>query len=491
MGETVLTGRYDIRGLAERDDSGERWLAADLALRRPVVIWLSPPDTRHGVPNGEDARVPRVVRVVHPNVLRTYDAGCAADRREFLVREFVEGTDLAALSRTRGPLPAEQVADVAVQLARGLDAIHATGAVLGRVEPTGQLLTRGGGVKIAALDTAVTVELRAGLHAGNPQYVAPERALGQPASAASDWYGVGCVLHLLLVGRPPFTGDAESVLLAHVSEPPTPVQRLRPDVDSRLADLVDALLAKDPGRRPASAAEFEARLAAPEPTAILPDLDADTHPAPLDPDTDAQVIRLAVPPALLRRRTPWITRARRLTGAGSVVTAVLVVVAGAVLFGATSEQAQSGSAALDIPPSHPVRASARTASPPPPQASTRRPSRDQTTPRPTVTPTTRLVSHSSPAADPAAPFRNLAALLRADRRAGNNQDLQSAATLLDRAADAAADGTTTTDLVGAAFGQLADAERAGSWHPSGPESTLLAALGYRSPTTRNHHRHDG
>lgn len=486
MGETVLTGRYDIRGLAERDDTGERWRAADLALRRPVVIWLSQPDTRTGVPNGAGGRVPLVARVVHPNVLRTYDAGFAADGRGFLVREFVEGTDLAALSRTCGALPAEQVADIAVQLARGLEAIHATGAVLGRVEPTGQLLTKGGGVKITALDAAQTVESGTGLHAGSPAYVAPERAFGQPASAASDWYGLGCVLHLLLVGRPPFTGDAESVLIAQVSESPTPVQRLRPDVDPRLAGLVDALLAKDPGQRPASAAEFEARLAAPEQTAILADLSGGAQPAPLDPDTDAHVIRLAVPPALRRRRTPLITRARRLTGAGSVVTAVLVVVAGAVLFGATNEQAQSGSAALDIPPSHKVP-SARLASPPPPQASTRRPSRDQTTPRPTVTPTTRPVSHSSPAADPAAPLRNLAALLRADRRAENNQDLQSAATLLDRAADR----TPATDLVGAAFGQLADAERAGSWHPSGPESTLLAALGYRSPTTRNHHRHDG
>ncbi len=116
VGDELLTGRYDIRGLLERDETDERWLAVDLAMRRPVVIWLSQPGRRIRVPDGKPAhgRLP-VAGVVHPNVLRMYDAGRAADGRDYLVTEFVEGTDLAALVRTRGPLPGAQVADVAVQ----------------------------------------------------------------------------------------------------------------------------------------------------------------------------------------------------------------------------------------------------------------------------------------------------------------------------------------------------------------------------------------
>ena len=327
MGDELLTGRYDIRGLLERDETGERWLAVDLAMRRPVVIWLSQPDPRIRVPDGKPAhgRLP-VAGVVHPNVPRMYDAGRAADGRDYLVTEFVEGTDLAE----------------------------------------------------------------------------PERTL---------------------------------VLAVPV---------------------------------------------------------ADTDPSRSDTATDVPVIRLTVPPPLFRRRTPIMARARRLTGAGSVVSAVIVVAAGAVLFGAAGEeQAQSTPASIDIRPSHPVRASARPSSPPRPRASsTGRPSRDEPTPRPTVV-TTSPVAHSSPAPDPAARLQDLAVLLRADRRAEHNQRVQSAASLLDQAAAAVTDSSPATDLVRSAFGQLADAERSDSWHPSGSESTALRALGYRSPTTiHRRSRHD-
>lgn len=189
MGGELLTGRYEIQALLVRDSSGEQWLAADLEMRRSVVIWLSRPDLRASSPVAAQAdRYPPIARVVHPNVARTYGAGRAADGRDYLVREFVDGTDLATLSRDRGPLPAGEVADLAVQLARGLDAVHAAGAVLGRVEPADQVLTSGGTVKIAGLDSAA-VGPAVGRPAGDPAYVAPERVAGHPASSAGDWYG--------------------------------------------------------------------------------------------------------------------------------------------------------------------------------------------------------------------------------------------------------------------------------------------------------------
>jgi serine/threonine-protein kinase len=485
VSDDLLTGRYDIRGLLERDAAGERWLAVDSAMRRPVVIWLSQPGPRIRHQDGKPAhhRFPVVARVVHPSVPRTYDAGRAADGRDYLVREFVEGTDLAALVRTRGPVEIGLVADVAVQLARGLEAIHATGAVLGRVEPGHLLLTDSGSVKITGLDNARTVGLGTGRPAGDPAYMAPEQASGQPASTASDWYGIGCVLHFLLVGRPPSTGDAESVLAWQTGEPL--------DAGARVARLLDRLLAKDPRQRPASATEFEACLAAePEQTLVLADPAVGTDPSQSDTVTDASVVQLTVPPPVFRRRTPVMARARRLTGAGSVVSAVIVVAAGALLFGtADQEQAQSSPASVDVRPSRPVRVSPRPSSPPLPRPSpTRRPSRDQPTPRPTAGATT---PPAGVVPDPAARLHSLAVLLHADWRTEHSQRLQSAATLLDQAVAAGAGSSPSAELVRTAFGQLADAERSDSWHPSRSESTLLGALGYRSPLgTHSHHRHD-
>jgi hypothetical protein len=343
VGDDLLTGRYDIRGLLERDETGEQWLAVDLAMRRPVVIWLSQPGPGTRLPDGMPAhgRLPAVAPVVHPSVLRTYDAGRAADGRDYLVREFVEGTDIAAL------------------------------------------------------------------------------------------------------------------------------------------------LARHPRRRPAPAPELDTRLATPpEQTLVLAVPDPKTDPSGVDTVTDAP---------LVRRRTPVMARARRLTGAGSVVSAVIVVAAGAMLFGAAGEeQAQGTPASIDVRPSRPVRASTQPSSPPHPRtSSTQRPSRNEPTPRPTAAPTTPPVTHSSPASDQAARLHSLAVLLHADRRAAHNQRVQSAATLLDQAAAAVTGSSPATDLVRAAFGQLADAERSDSWHPSGSESTLLRALGYSSPmTTQRHGRHD-
>jgi hypothetical protein len=167
------------------------------------------------------------------------------------------------------------------------------------------------------------------------------------------------------------------------------------------------------------------------------------------------------------------------------------VAAGAMLFGAADEeQGQGRPASIDVRPSHPVPARTQPSSPPVPRASSRRvTSRGEPTPRPAVVPT-RPVTQSSPAPDPAARLRSLAVLLRADRRAEHNQRLQSAVTLLDEAATAVTDGSPATDLVRAAFSQLADAERSDNWHPGRSESTLLGALGYRSPmTTHSHSRH--
>jgi hypothetical protein len=322
---------------------------------------------------------------MHSNVLGTYEAGRTGDGRDYLVRDFVEETDLAAMPRSRGPLPAAPVADVVVQRACGLEAAHATGAVLGRVDPTGPVLTE---------------------------------------------------------------------------------------------------------------AEFGARLGtATEQAVVLANPAAGTDLSPLAAVTGAPVVGPAASPALRRRRMPVMARARRLTGAGSVVSAIVVVVAGAVVFGADGQdQAPSGVTSAYVRPGHPVPTSARPSSPALPRASsTRRPSRDQPTPRATVVPTTRLVSDSRLTPDSAAQLRSLADLLRADRRAVRNQGVQSAATLLEQAAADITDGSTAAaaDLVHAAFGQLADAERTGSWRPSGPESVLLGSLGYQSPTTTHTHRgHD-
>ena len=92
---------------------------------------------------------------------------------------------------------------------------------------------------------------------GTAQYLSPEQAQGHAVAATSDLYSIGVMLYEMLCGRLPFEGDsAVSVALKHLSEPPTPISQLRPDVHPALESVVMAALAKDPAQRWQSAEDF-------------------------------------------------------------------------------------------------------------------------------------------------------------------------------------------------------------------------------------------
>src|SRR5262249_43790104 len=141
------------------------------------------------------------------------------------------------------------------------------------VKPANLLVTAGGEVKL--LDwglarvrpglTGCGESLSGGLWVGTADYMAPEQG-GAPhaADARADLDSVGCTWYKLLTGRPPFgTREYPSALdkiRAHAGAPVPPVRELRPDVPEALALLLDRLLAKAPGQRPASAGEIAAAL---------------------------------------------------------------------------------------------------------------------------------------------------------------------------------------------------------------------------------------
>src|SRR5689334_25354535 len=190
------------------------------------------------------AEAQAAARLMHPNVVATYDVG-SADDRVFLVMELVAGPDLAQLIRSAGLPSGKLVADIATQGARALDAAHAAGIVHRDVKPGNLLLAPDGTLKMTDFGIAKrsgneTTGL--GVLLGTASYVAPEQVRGGAATPASDWYSFGCVLHELLTGTPPFTGPtADVVMRQHLDAPPPPITRT--DVPAELAVLVTHLLA--------------------------------------------------------------------------------------------------------------------------------------------------------------------------------------------------------------------------------------------------------
>ena len=236
------------------------------------------------------ARFHREIRaaahLAHPNIVAALHAD-DINGTHFLVLEYVEGIDLAALVRQQGPLPVRQACEYVRQAALGLQHAHERGLVHRDIKPSNLLLASGepppesatGGsrsplsriVKILDLglarlteDACPTADLTgAGSVMGTPDYMAPEQAAdAHQADIRADLYSLGCTFYFLLTGQPPFpNGSLTQKLLWHQHSDPQPVERLRLDVPVGVSALLHRLLAKRPEDRYQAPAEVAAALA--------------------------------------------------------------------------------------------------------------------------------------------------------------------------------------------------------------------------------------
>jgi hypothetical protein len=255
--QVLIAGRYRLHDPIGRGAMGEVWRAVDETLGRTVAVKLLLP---HGSDPTSASRfrleAQTAGRLNHPYVVGVYDFG-EYDGRLFLVMELVEGDSLARRLTTAGPLPADEVARIAAQAAAGLAAAHHQGIVHRDIKPANLLLDADGSLKIGDFGIARFVDdpsgalTTTGQIVGTSLYLAPERALGQPAGPACDVYALGCVLYQLLTGRPPFQADtAVAILHQHLDTAPVPPRQLGAGLPPAFENYLLGLLAKQPKDRP-------------------------------------------------------------------------------------------------------------------------------------------------------------------------------------------------------------------------------------------------
>ncbi|HEV7961351.1 MAG TPA: protein kinase [Actinoplanes sp.] len=261
----VLSDRYQLTERIAAGGMGEVWRGTDVLLKREVAVKVLLPSL---VSDAEfiarfriEARTMAALR--HPGIVQIYDYGADAvvdgNRLDYLVMEYIEGAPLSKWIRETGKLGVTQTMSVVTQAARALHVAHSAGIVHRDVKPS-NLLVRPDGVIVlvdfgVARSTDATGITATNMIMGTADYMAPEQAVGQPVSAATDIYALGAVAYCCLAGRPPFTGDNPlQVVTQHLqSEPPTlPVT----EIPAPVAALVTRALAKDPADRYPSAAAF-------------------------------------------------------------------------------------------------------------------------------------------------------------------------------------------------------------------------------------------
>jgi eukaryotic-like serine/threonine-protein kinase len=240
--------------------------AEDIQLGRPVALkFLAPELVRDPAAKARFLTEARAASALdHANLCTIYEAGESEDGLLFLAMPRYDGESLERRI-ARGSLPVDEALDIVVQAARGLAKAHEHGIIHRDIKPGNLFVTRDGIVKILDFGIAkLTGEVgptRRGALLGTPAYMAPEQTRGEPVAARADVWSLGVILYEMLAGRRPFVGGTgAAVVHAVLHETPVPLTHLRPEVPAALERILSRMLHKDPGQRPADAAEALADL---------------------------------------------------------------------------------------------------------------------------------------------------------------------------------------------------------------------------------------
>jgi len=265
----TIAGRYRVDAELGRGGMGVVYRAAQLPLGRPVAVKVLRRELTDQ-PRAR-ARFEREARVAsafdHPAAVTIFDYG-EHDGGAYLVMELIDGDTLAARIG-RAPMPAADAIELSTQLADVLAAAHAIGLVHRDLKPENVIVTGGRarvldfGLAFLRADGPAGRMTRDGVVVGTPAYLSPEQARGEAVGPPTDVYALGCILHEMLTGHPPFAGAEMDVLTKQMFAPPPALGAIDP-VPAALDALRRAMLDKAADRRP-DAAEVRDRLAALDP----------------------------------------------------------------------------------------------------------------------------------------------------------------------------------------------------------------------------------
>ncbi|HUH01287.1 MAG TPA: protein kinase, partial [Kofleriaceae bacterium] len=243
--------------------SGTIYRAEHVTLRRKVAVKVL-----HHELSRDDLAMERFRReattvsdIENEHIVQIHDFGRIEDGRLYLAMELLDGETLDNVLKREHRLPVQQAVDILIQLGEALMEAHAMGYVHRDLRPRNIYLAvrrgRANFVKLLDFGLAKLVEKEGdaastslGMTFGEPKYMSPEQARGEPVDRRADIYSLGCIAYEMLTGQPLFAGGKVfEILTRHVDTMPTPPSERRPEVPAWLDTAIMRMLAKRPDDR--------------------------------------------------------------------------------------------------------------------------------------------------------------------------------------------------------------------------------------------------
>ena len=254
-----------IRSLGE-GGMANVYLAHDIVLDRDVSVKLLRLDLR------DDPSTKRrfhreamaATQLNDPHIVGIYDVG-EDHGLQYMVMQYVKGTDLKAYIKKHYPIPLPQVIDIMEQVLSAVATAHAHGIIHRDLKPQNILIDENKNVKITDFGIAVAVSqdslTQTNTLIGSVHYLSPEQARGSIATKQSDIYSLGIILFELLTGKVPFEGEtAVSIALKHFREEIPSVREQNKEIPQALENVIIKATAKEPAERYNSVNEMAADL---------------------------------------------------------------------------------------------------------------------------------------------------------------------------------------------------------------------------------------
>ena len=259
-GEVV--GQYKILEKLGEGGMGAVYKGLDTMVEREVAIKVLRPEIARQPELVERFRTEAITlaKLNSPGIATLFNFFRQGDDY-FMVMEFVAGHTLDQVIREGGAMSWERAVSLCCHILECIQPAHNAGILHRDIKPANIMLTPWGGIKVMdfgiarVLGTSRTT--REGLMVGTLEYIAPERVTGQEADARADLYSLGVVLYELISGRLPFDNTSEfAIMRGHVQDTPPPFARFTSNVPPAVEAVVMKSLAKAPGDRFQSCAEF-------------------------------------------------------------------------------------------------------------------------------------------------------------------------------------------------------------------------------------------